>query len=496
MKRKREMLAGYRPLVHFTAPSGWINDPNGLVYFDGEYHLFYQYTPLEPDGDFSTSNVAHWGHAVSPDLVHWTHLPVALYPDHLGVIYSGSVVVDWHDTSGLFGGLPGLVAIFTQHNSGSAPLGPEVQSIAMSADRGRSWTAYAHNPVIANPGVRDFRDPKVFWFAPTQRWVMVVTYNGDRVYFYTSENLRLWTHTGEFGAGQGAQSATWECPDLFELPIDGDPQRTQWVLNVSAFHATAASNRVGMQYFVGEFNGTTFTNANSASTVLTTDHGRDNYAAVTWSDVRACDGRRLMIGWMSDWAYARVIPTEPWRGAMTIPRELRLRRLGEGVRLLQRPMPELERLRKQHTHWTEQIVVPGASLWHRDVGTAMEIIMTIRLWTATECGVRVLSGEGEQITIGYDVPAATLFVDRTRSGRTDFAPAFPGRHGGPLAATDGAVTLRIFLDRCSVEVFGNEGECTVTSLIFPEGDRSGLEFYARGGAAQLLALDIYHLHAA
>lgn len=487
------MSASYRPLFHFTAPSGWINDPNGLVYFEGEYHLFYQHTPLGPDGDFNTTNVAHWGHAISPDLIHWTHLPIALYPDHLGVIYSGSVVVDWHDTSGLFGGRPGLVAIFTHHSAGSAPLGPEVQSIATSADRGRTWTAYVHNPVIANPGVRDFRDPKVFWHAPTQHWVMVVTHNGDRVHFYTSKNLRQWTYTGEFGAGQGAHNATWECPDLFELPIDDDPRRTQWVLNVSTFHETDASNRVGMQYFVGDFNGTTFTNANAASTVLTTDQGRDNYAAVTWSDVQASHGHRLMIGWMNDWAYARVIPTQPWRGAMTVPRELRLGRLRGGVRLLQRPLRELECLREQHTHWDYQIIAPNASLWHREVRAALEIVMTIRLEAATECGVRVLSGDGEQTTVGYDVPTATLFVDRTRSGRTDFAPTFAGRYGGPLDATEGSVMLRIFLDRCSVEVFGNEGECAVTSLIFPEEDRRGLEFYALGGSARILALDVYHL---
>jgi len=299
------MSAVDRPLVHFTAPSGWINDPNGLVYFEGEYHLFYQYIPHRPDGGVGGSFSPHWGHAVSADLVQWSHLPIALYPDHLGAIYSGSVVVDWHDTSGLFGGRSGLVAIFTHHNASSAPLGPEVQSIAWSADRGRTWTAYPDNPVIANPGVRDFRDPKVFWHVPTGRWVMVVTYGGDRVRFYSSANLRDWSQTGEFGAGQGAQSATWECPDLFELPVDGDPRHTYWVLNVSTYHAAAVSDRVGMQYFVGDFDGVTFRNANPAGLVLTTDQGCDNYAAVTWSDVPANDGRRVMIGWMSDWAYAR-----------------------------------------------------------------------------------------------------------------------------------------------------------------------------------------------
>jgi len=489
------MSAVDRPLVHFTAPSGWINDPNGLVYFEGEYHLFYQYIPHRPDGGVGGSFSPHWGHAVSADLVQWSHLPIALYPDHLGAIYSGSVVVDWHDTSGLFGGRSGLVAIFTHHNASSAPLSPEVQSIAWSADRGRTWTAYPDNPVIANPGVRDFRDPKVFWHVPTGRWVMVVTYGGDRVRFYSSANLRDWSQTGEFGAGQGAQSATWECPDLFELPVDGDPRHTYWVLNVSTYHAAAVSDRVGMQYFVGDFDGVTFRNANPAGLVLTTDQGCDNYAAVTWSDMPANDGRRVMIGWMSDWAYARQTPTAPWRGAMTAPRELRLGQRGEGVRLLQRPVAELERLRTRHTHWGEQIIAPGAGLWHGEGGVALEIVMTVQVGAATECGVRLLSGDGEQTTVGYDVPATTLFVDRSQSGNTGFALAFPGRQGGPLRMTEGAVTLRILLDGCSVEVFGNAGECVVTSLIFPEGDGRGLEFYACGGPARLLELDVYHLHA-
>jgi len=250
----------------------------------------------------------------------------------------------------------------------------------------------------------------VFWHTPTQRWVMVVTFHGDRVRFYTSENLRDWTFASAFGVDQGAQNATWECPDLFELPVDGDPPHTQWVLNLSTYHRTATSDRVGMQYFIGSFDGTTFTNANPADVVLTTDHGRDNYAVVTWSDVPVRDGRRLMIGWMNDWTYARATPTEPWRGALTIARELRLRQCVEGVRLLQRPVAEIEWLRRRHTHWTEQTITPTTSLRRRDVGAAMEIVMTIQPGSATECGVRVESGEREHTTIGYDVRAATLFI--------------------------------------------------------------------------------------
>jgi fructan beta-fructosidase len=489
------MTDRYRPLFHFTAPTGWINDPNGLIYFEGEYHLFYQHIPLNSEGVIGEPFAPHWGHAVSPDLVRWTHLPIALYPDSLGAIYSGSAVVDWEDRSGFFGGRPGLVAVFTHHNVAAPPHGPEVQSLAYSADRGRTWITYAHNPVLANPGVPDFRDPKVFWHAPTRRWVMVVAFDKNRVRFYVSGNLRDWTHVGEFGEGQGAQGAHWECPDLFELPVDGDPRQTRWVLNVSTYHATSTSNRVGMQYFIGDFDGTTFTNANAAGTVLSIDQGRDNYAAVTWSDLPATDGRRIMLGWMNDWTYARVTPTAPWRGAMTLPRELLLRHLDAGVRLIQRPVAELERLRGQRTHWSDHTITPDTGLWHRDIGDALELVMTIRPGSATECGVRVVSGEHEQTTIGYDMREATLFIDRTRSGKTDFKRAFPGRHGGPLSPANGAVTLRIFLDRSSVEVFGNDGECVVTSLIYPESGRSGLQFYALDGPARLVSLEIYHLHA-
>jgi fructan beta-fructosidase len=489
------MADRYRPLYHFTAAAGWINDPNGLLYFEGEYHLCYQYIPCNAEEAAGRPLVPHWGHAVSRDLLRWDHLPVALFPDHLGAIYSGSAVVDWHDTSGFFGGRPGLVAIFTHHNDEAAPRGPEAQGIAYSADRGCTWTPYAGNPVIGNPGVADFRDPKVFWYGPTGRWVMVVTYSGDRVRFYTSGNLRDWTLAGEFGAGQGAQSATWECPDLFELPVEGVAGRTQWVLTLSTYHATATAGRLGLQYFVGNFDGTTFVNAHPAATVLTVDHGPDDYAAVTFSDIPPADGRRLMVGWMNDWIYARAAPTEPWQGAMTIPRMLRLRRLAAGTRLVQVPIVELERLRGAGTHRTARGIAPSEGLWLDEPGDALEIVMVLQPGAATECGLRVVTEAGEHVTIGYDATADTLFVDRTHAGQSGFSPAFAARHGGPLAPAQGAITLRMFLDRCSVEVFGNDGECVVSSLFFPQSARRGLEVYALGGQAHLLALDVYPLRA-
>jgi fructan beta-fructosidase len=470
-----------------------MNDPNGLVYFDGEYHLFYQYIPWDHYHPTGSPHLAHWGHAISTDLLHWAHLPVALAPDDLGAIFSGCAVVDEGDSSGFFDGGSGLVAIFTQNNGYQGSRGPQVQSIAYSRDRGRTWTSYDKNPVIANPGPRDFRDPKVFWHESSGRWVMVVTYNSDRMYFYTSENLREWQYASEFWADQGAHGAQWECPDLFALPVDGDLNHSKWLLHVSTFHSMATSDNPGLQYFVGDFDGTTFSNDNPADMVLTPDYGRDNYAAVTWSAIPAADGRRLMIGWMNDWTYAHAVPMDRWSGHMTVPRELRLQRRDGEIRLVQTPAAELERLREGRIHRGNAIIGPEGSVWERSTSDAMEIIATLDPGSALECGVRVHAGEGEQTVIGYDRETATLFVDRTRSGRSAFSPAFPGRSGGPLTLQDGTFSLRIYLDAQSVEVFGNKGEVVISSLIFPESAFTGLECYAAAGEARLLSLDVFRL---
>ena len=475
----------YRPRFHFTPPSDWMNDPNGLVYFEGEYHLFYQYrTPRD------------WGHAVSTDLVHWSHLPIALSHDDLGAIYSGSAVVDRDDTSGFFDGQPGMVAIFTHHNTREAPAGPQVQSIAYSRDRGRTWTMYAHNPVIANPGVADFRDPKVFWHAPTGRWVMVLTFNGDRVRFYTSTDLKEWAYANEFGVDQGARGGVWECPDLFELPIDGEGG-TRWVLHVSQLYRdrTQTGHRPDMQYFVGDFDGTTFTNDNPADTVLWSDYGRDNYAAVSWSDLPPSDGRRILIGWMNNWAYAHQVPTSPWQGAMTVPREVRLRRRDGEVRLAQLPIVELQQLRGRAVHLEGREIMPAGALRVAGVGEAIELWVVLEPDGATECGIRLRTSPEQFTTIAYDTRESVLFVDRTHSGQTAFSPAFSNPRRAPLTPVQGSVELHILVDRCSLEVFANGGDVAVTGLIFPDDAHGNLavEAYAVGGVARLRTLDSWEL---
>ena len=322
------MIEHFRPLYHFTPPAHWMNDPNGLVYFEGEWHLFYQYNP---DGKL------YWGHAVSTDLTRWTHLPIALSPDADGVVFSGSAVVDHDDVTGFFGGGPGLVALWTRHGDLTPPGGPEAQCLSYSRDRGRTWTAYEGNPVVPNPDAPDFRDPKVTWHEASGRWVMALAV-GQHIEFSVSPDLKAWDRASAFGVGHGSHEGVWECPDLFELPVDGPDGETRWVLIVSISGPGGSQT----QYFVGDFDGRTFTNGNPPETVLWADGGADNYAAVSWSDVPASDGRRVWIGWMSNWLYGWQVPTEGWQGAMTLPRVLGLRVTEAGIRLTQTPARELE----------------------------------------------------------------------------------------------------------------------------------------------------------
>jgi len=471
------MRQPYRPQFHFSPPRNWMNDPNGLVYDEGEYHLFYQHNPAAMV--HGAERPMHWGHAVSDDLVRWTHLPIALAPDHLGDIWSGCAVVDREDSTGFFGGGTGLVAIFTQGLDGV-----QQQSIAYSADKGRTWTMFAGNPVVANEGLRDSRDPKVFWYAPLRHWIMVLAC-GDHVRFYRSPDLTTWTYISAFGHDQGSHAGVWECPDLFPLPVDGDPDNQKWVLTVSGNSA--------IQYFVGQFTGSAFINDNAADAILWADYGRDNYAAVTWSDIDTSleDGDRVWIGWMGDPAYAQHTPTNPWRGALTLPRRLGLRTTAQGIRLVQTPIPALQQLRGPSYHWDQQTVAPGTNLLSGITGSTLEIVGEFVPSASTEFGFRVRANGARHTTVGYEPGTSTLFVDRTESGLTSFSPSFPGRHEAPLPLSHGSIKLHLFVDWSSVEVFGNDGEAVITDLIFPDVDDIGLELYTCGGAVTLRSLDVY-----
>jgi fructan beta-fructosidase len=476
----------YRPAYHFTPARHWMNDPNGPVYFEGEYHLFYQHNPSANDwGNMS------WGHAVSRDLLHWEHLPVAIPFDGQIMAFSGGAVVDWQNSSG-FGidNQPPLVLIFTGHHAQQYEgQWLEDQRLAFSRDRGRTWTIFDGNPVL-DLQIGDFRDPKVFWHAPTGRWIMLVVLAAQyKVRIYASSNLKTWTHQSDFGP-MGSIGGVWEMPELFELPVQ-DTGEMRWVLKVDVGDGGPHGGSAG-RYFIGQFDGKRFTPDRLETHPNWLDYGKDFYAALSWSDVPASDGRRLWIAWMSNWQYAKDIPTFPWRNAMTIPRQLSLKRVAGSVQLVQQPIRELEYLRLERYDLTNTELNEGRiALPVR--GASLEIIAEFQPGTATEFGLRLRVGPNAHTTVGYDAQSQELFVDRRTSGDVGFSDRFPGRHGGPLVLEDGRLRLHVFVDQSSVEVFGDDGRTVITDLIFPAPEDDGLELYALNGGVRLVWLNIWKL---
>lgn len=479
----------FRPNYHFTPERNWMNDPNGMVFFNGEYHLFYQH---HPDG--ATPGPMHWGHAISPDMVNWEHRPIALYPDENGVIFSGSAVVDWKDTTGFFGGKPGLVAIFTHHDKDpGADRARERQSLAYSADSGRTWIKYSGNPVLESDRFVDFRDPKVFWHPDTKRWVMIVA-SGRTVCLYHSPNLKEWTFGSEFGQGNGLSDGVWECPDLFPLPVDNDPSRTKWVMFVSVGGRPADTEGSRTQYFIGEFDGQSFVNDNPGDTVLWLDHGSDSYAGVSWSDIPEEDGRRIYLAWMSNQKYCTVTPTGDWRSAMTVPRALALQSRAGQIRLVQQPVQELEKLR------TPVLALADAPIREVQPHTAdleldsFEMIVETAPGPTGDFAIKVRASDSQQTVIGYNAERNEIFVDRTRSGIIDFQENFAAVHTVKLETEGEPIKLQIYVDRSSVEVFVNDGSAVVTDLIFPEPEAAGLGISAsEGEGVRLRRFELFKL---
>ncbi|HUP99864.1 MAG TPA: glycoside hydrolase family 32 protein [Aeromicrobium sp.] len=453
-----------RPQFHFTPARYFMNDPNGLVFYKGEYHLFYQHNPLgEQWGHMS------WGHAVSPDLLQ--HLPVALHEADGVMIFSGSVVVDWHNTSGFCKATGAdrscLVAAYTGHGHGK-----QTQNLAYSNDRGRTWTKYAKNPVL-DPGLKDFRDPKAFWHEPTRRWIMVtVLPDQHKVRLFASADLKAWTPLSDFGPA-GATGGVWECPDLFELPIEGEPGRTRWVLDVDINPGGIAGGSAG-QYFIGTFDGTRFVVDERAERTRWADYGADFYASLSFSDLPATDGRRIWMGWTSNWLYTNDEPSVTWRGAQSIPRTLTLRRGRDGLRLVQAPVAEIEHLRTAPapTVITGTTVLPGSA----------EIQLDVKPGAWTEAGIRLSNDAGEEVIVGVTREPLEVFVDRRRSRRTPFHASYAGRHAGPVTWRDGRLTLRVLFDRSVIEVFAGDGETVITDRVFPTRPFDRLELLPVGGA--------------
>ena len=499
----------FRPQLSFSPQRNWMNDPNGMVYHDGEYHLFYQYNPNKNTwGDMS------WGHAVSTDLLHWSELPVALpvEKDGSGIItqmfFSGSTVVDHANTSG-FGqpGKPAMVAMYTAVypqaralNGRRVRAGAQAQSLAYSLDRGRTWTQYAGNPVISEPPAtyaadyRDFRDPKIFWYEPEHKWVLAaVVAQQHKALFYSSRDLIHWEWTGEFGPA-GATGGLWECPDLIELPVDGDPARRKWVLIIN-LNPGGPGGGSGIQYFVGDFDGKTFKRDRSASNdgPQWLDYGADFYAGVTYND--APGGRRLLVGWMNNWLYGEKVPTAPWRGAQAMPRELGLRTVNGQASLVQRPIEEADSLRGALLHSAaERSIARGAqALPLAGIPSApLELEMVLQPGSATRSGIRL--GQRAYTEIGYDAASGVVYVDRTRSGETGFHPRFAARHTAPVSVRDGGLPLRILVDRGSVTVFAGEGEVVLTDQIFPTAGVDGVSLFNTDGDAHVRDLKMWSLN--
>lgn len=438
----------YRPDYHFTPPFGWMNDPNGLVYQDGIYHLFYQYYP-----DSTIWGPMHWGHATSQDLVSWNHEDIGLYPDSLGYIFSGSAVFDAENSSGLGTyETPPLVAIFTYHDMESERAGNEdyqSQGIAFSTDKGKTWTKYEGNPVLPNQGIRDFRDPKVSRITNINGekvWLMTLAVK-DRIQFYESPDLKNWSLLSEFGQTIGAHGGVWECPDLIPMTAPNGDQK--WILFVS-INPGGPQKGSATQYFIGDFDGKTFTPDDEQEQWI--DWGTDNYAGVTWSNLPKSRTNPLFIGWMSNWQYAQVVPTESWRSAMTIPRELELFEANGKLHLKSIPVPELKALRSAPIQANDGIIpLPSQSFEFQ-----------AEISNSTDFGFEVSNEKGEKLVFSKD--GNEFSIDRTQSGITDFNEDFAKKISANMDWE--AKSIRVFFDAHSTEVFINEGELTMTVISF------------------------------
>jgi fructan beta-fructosidase len=480
----------WRPQFHFTPPKNFMNDPNGLVYYKGEYHLFYQYNPQGTEWGHMS-----WGHAVSTDMLHWKNLPVAI-PEAAGqyMIYSGSAIVDWHNASGLCAGASSadpscLIAIYTAAGSDR-----EKQHLAYSNDRGRTWTNYSGNP-IADLKQPDFRDPKVFWYEAERKWVMVAVLADERkAVFLDSRDLKNWVFRSSFETG-GNDKGQWECPDLFELSVDGNPKNKKWVLIVNR-NPGAPAGGTGTRYFVGTFDGTQFVKETPDGQELWADYGKDFYATNSFSDLPPKDGRRIWIGWISNWQYANREPTAVWRGAQSLPRELSLGQFSDGIRLVQKPIAETIGLREREVLELSGVSVLMANqAMHKASlrGETWEIVTELAPGDAKEIGFRLRKGGAEETLLGVTRENKEVFVDRTRSGQVSFAPEFSGRHKAVLPQSS-RVKFHLFLDRSSLEVFANDGEVVLTERIYPSPGSDGIELYSDRGRGKVLSLTVWKLH--
>ena len=472
----------YRPLFHHAPLYGWMNDPNGMFYKDGVWHLYYQYNPYGSKWQNMT-----WGHSTSTDLINWEHQPEAIRPDGLGSIFSGSSVIDHEGTAGF--GKDAVVALYT--SAGTS----QMQSLAHSLDGGRTFVKYPGNPVITLES--EARDPNMFWNDATKEWNLVLAHALDHeMLFFTSPDLKTWTLESAFGKGEGAQDGVWECPDLFKLPVDGTGEE-KWVL-ICNINPGGPFGGSAVQYFVGDWDGKTFkadTDAEGKVPTKWLDYGKDNYALVSWSD--APDGRRTAIGWMSNWQYAADVPTMQFRSANTLPREIGLFKGPDGqIYASSAPSPELTAMRGRLAVSKGSVKAgknPVSFALPSENSGICEILLDIDGGSKEDVTLTLSNKAGNKVDMVYDAGKHTMSFDRRESGIVDFSENFPAVTVSPTFESNGRISLRIFIDRSSIEVFGNGGEFVMTNLVFPTEPYSTLSVSSLGGKAKISNLKIYSL---
>lgn len=469
----------FRPVYHHTPVYGWMNDPNGMFYKDGVYHLYFQYNPYG-----SVWGNMHWGHSTSTDLMHWNFEGCAIVPDAWGAIFSGSCVVDHNNTAGF--GKGAVVAFYT--SAKATPWGDvQSQSMAYSLDNGKTFTKYEGNPILTS-SEKDFRDPKVFWYAPGKHWVMMLAV-GQHMEIYSSVNLKEWKKESEFGAMQGAHGGVWECPDLVEIPVEGTREK-KWVL-ICNLNPGGPFGGSAAQYFVGSFDGKKFVNESPTQTKWM-DWGKDNYATVTWNN--APDGRCIALGWMSNWQYANNVPTRQYRSANTLARDLTLYREGQELFLKSTPSVEVKKARGK------KVSIPSFKVSEKheivnlfeDNQGAYEVEILIQNAGASKIAFCLLNDKGEKVSMYYDLNRKQFVMDRSESGTVDFSKDFPAVTVAP-ANVDKELVLRLFVDRSSIEAFGEDGKFVMTNLVFPSQPYVKMCFEADKNGYAVKTLNVYTL---
>lgn len=465
----------YRPQYHFSPQYGWTNDPNGMVYQNGEYHLYFQHNPYGV-----TWGNMNWGHATSKDLIKWEYLPIALAPDSLGAIFSGSAVIDKNNTAGF--GENALVAIYT--SAGDI----QTQSIAYSLDNGITFTKYENNPVLTDLNYRDFRDPKVFWHEASNQWVMSLA-TTQVITFYGSKNLKEWTKLSDFGEGIGNHEGVWECPDLIPISYNG---QTKWVLIVS-INPGGPNGGSASQYFIGQFDGKQF-KADNLPYPLWLDYGRDNYAGVAWNN--SPDNRHVFIGWMSNWDYANQVPTTNFANAMTLPRELGLAHNGKHLVMTSNPVEEIKDLRDETITVSDIDITSDYTIEKllKSNNGAYEIEMDIEVSSNPKSfSFKLLNREKEELNFIFDLSNESLLVDRSKSGSINFSDRFATSSSKAPLVKKEIYKIRLFMDNASSELFVNNGEVVQTNIIFPKEPYNTMTFNCDGGAIKVKNIKIHTL---